>query len=360
MWLQIVPSFSSLKGMALHFETPPSASRPRAATPIAFVRAVVLAYERYGQDPSLALQAAQIAPQLLDDSQACITSSQMEILCDAAMRELDDEALGWFSRKLPWGSYGLLCRASLGSTTLGVAIKRWCRHHRLMTDDLALTLTIEGADAVVSIGERENFEAFREFCLVSSLRYLHGYACWVIDSRISLREVTFPFSRPLHGQVYPLIFPGPIIFDAPQAGFRFDARYLDLALRRNESALRTMLHRALPLTVLQYRHDRLLLQGVRTLLRMRPGEMRNAESLATELGLSVRSLHRQLHQEGASVQQLRDEVRCEYALELLHRTARPVKQVAQAVGFLNEKSFSRAFKSWTGRSPSEVRGDGET
>jgi AraC-like DNA-binding protein len=32
-----------------------------------------------------------------------------------------------------------------------------------------------------------------------------------------------------------------------------------------------------------------------------------------------------------------------------------VKQVALAVGFADEKSFSRAFKEWTGHSPGEVR-----
>ena len=103
---------------------------------MAFVNAVMLAYDRYGIDPRQALRAAQITPKSLNDPQMCITSAQMETLCNAAMRELDDEALGWFSRKLPWGSYGMLCRASLGAPTLGVAIKRWCRHHRLLTNDI--------------------------------------------------------------------------------------------------------------------------------------------------------------------------------------------------------------------------------
>jgi AraC-like DNA-binding protein len=319
------------------------------------VQAVLLAYERYGQDPGLALQAAQIAPTLLADPQACITAAQMETLCNAAMRELDDEALGWFSRKLPWGSYGLLCRASLGAPSLEVAIKRWCRHHRLLTGDLELSLRIEGDEGVVALAERQDFGPLREFCLVTSLRYLHGYACWAIDSRIPLRGVAFPFPEPAHGQVYPLIFPGPTVFNAPQAGFRFDARYLGLALRRDESALQAMLERALPLTVLQYRHDRLLQQSVRALLRTRSGELRNAEALAMALGVSTRSLHRQLQHEGVSLQALRDEVRREVALDLLRRTDWPVKQIAHTVGFLNEKSFSRAFKAWTGHAPSELR-----
>eukprot|EP01042_Synura_sphagnicola_P030363 gene30363-39127_t len=103
-----------------------------AATPIAFVRAIVLAYEARGKSPDHALAQAQIAPQLLQDDSARITAWQMEQISDAAMQELDDEALGWFSRRLPWGSYGMLARASISSPTLQVALARWCRHHGLL------------------------------------------------------------------------------------------------------------------------------------------------------------------------------------------------------------------------------------
>ena len=48
--------------------------------------------------------------------------------------------------------------------------------------------------------------------------------------------------------------PRPIIMGE----IRFDARYLALPLVRDEAALRQMLQRALPLTVRQYRRDRLL------------------------------------------------------------------------------------------------------
>eukprot|EP01035_Chromulina_nebulosa_P010029 gene10029-13512_t len=99
---------------------PASTPGAPAATPIAFVRAIVLAYERRGMRPDHALAQAQIAPQLLQDDSAHITAWQMEQISDAAMQELDDEALGWFSRRLPWGSYGMLARASISSPTLQV------------------------------------------------------------------------------------------------------------------------------------------------------------------------------------------------------------------------------------------------
>ena len=322
---------------------------------MAFVQAIVRAYALRGIDPSGALQTARIAPQEVANPQARVTAAQFEALNAHAMQELDDEALGWFSRRLPWGSYGMLCRASVTAPNLGVAIKRWCRHHRLLTEDITLALQVEGGVASVTITEHRDLGALREFCLVSCLRFLHGYACWAIDSRIPLREAHFPFAAPPHADAYPLMFTGTLHFGAAAARYSFDEQYLTLPLQRDERALRTMLKRALPLTVLQYRRDRLLGQRVRELLHAHPGSAHTAEALATLLHLSTRTLHRQLHEEGLSLQALKDEVRQAQAMDQLRRSQRPIKQVALAVGFRNEKSFARAFRAWTGVTPGEFR-----
>ena len=71
--------------------------------------------------------------------------------------------------------------------------------------------------------------------------------------------------------------------------------------------------------------------------------------------MSPRSLHRELKEEGASLQQLKDEVRFERAKDLLLRTSRPIKQIAAAAGFRNEKSFARAFREWSGEAPGGFR-----
>ncbi len=335
----------------------PILARPviQAATPMAFARAIAAAYSRDGRSPSAVLKLAQITPSQLAKAEARITAHQMEVLSGAAMQELDDEALGAFSRKLPWGSYGMLARASLSSPTLGVALKRWCRHHALIAGDILLRVTVAGATASITIEERRDLGAAREFSLVHVLRNIHGLACWSIDSRIPLQGARFPFAAPPHADAYPLLFPGPLTFDAAQASLQFDARYLALQLRRDEQALRQMLQRALPLTVLQYRRDRLLVQQVRHALAASPQQAHNAQGLAVLLNVSVRTLHRQLQEEGARLQQLKDEVRCGRAKDLLYRTAQPVKQVAAAVGFRNEKSFARAFRAWSGASPTEFR-----
>lgn len=327
---------------------------PVAATPMAFVRQLLLAYGRRGVDAGPALARAQIAPAELANPAATITSRQLERLAGEAMHELDDEGLGWFARRLPWGSYGMLARASLSAPTLGVALRRWCRHHRLLTDDVELTLEVAQGMATVTLREHRDIGPSREFCLVTLLRNLHGVACWLIDSRIALRQAEFPFPAPPHQSAYPVLFPGPVFFDAPVAALRFDAGYLALPLRRDDQAVGAMLRDALQLIVRPYRRDRLLVQQIRALLHSQPGAG-TANALAHALNLSTRTLHRQLREEGASLQALKDDVRRERAMDALGRSQRPIKQVAQAVGFGSEKSFARAFRQWTGESPADYR-----
>lgn len=341
--------------MPIYFTLHPMTPLPQAATPIAFVKAIVYAFQLRELNPLPALELSQIAPELLLDSQACISAGQMERISGLAMQELDDEALGWFSRRLPWGSYGMLARASLSAPNLGVAMKRWCRHHGLLTDDLLLGLTASGASARLTLTERRDLGPLREFCLVSLLRNFHGLACWLVDSRIPLTAAQFAYDAPAHRTAYSVLFTAPARFNQGQTAIEFDSSYLTLPLRRDEAALRQMLQRALPLTVLQYRRDRLLVQRVRQALTSHPQALHNACDLAALLAMSPRTLHRQLKDEGASLQALKDEVRQAQAKNLLLRTPRPIKQVADAAGFKNEKSFMRAFKGWSGQSPAEFR-----
>ena len=333
-----------------------TATPRRAVTPSAFVRGVVAAYARYGRDPADALNRGQVAPDLVNSPDGRVTAAQFETLAGHAMRELDDEALGWFSRRLPYGTYGMLCRASITAPTLEVALKRWCRHHRLLTDDVLLDLTVSDETAIISIREPRDLGGFREFCLVTLLRYVLGFSCWAVDSAIALRAAEFPYAKPEHVSVYPTIFCKTIRFGADRAQIVFDKHYLSLPLTRSAADLDNMLKGALKLTVLPYRRDRLLVERVRRVLRHARGRIPGADDVARELALSTRTMHRRLREEATSLRDLKEEAKLELARHELMRGRTPIKRIAELAGFRNEKSFSRAFRNWTGASPREFRG----
>jgi AraC-like DNA-binding protein len=346
--------------MSISFPLSPLLQGP-ALTPVSLVRGMVLAYAARGMSPAQALTAAQITPEQLQNPAGRITAAQMEAISGAAMRELDDEGLGCLGRALPWGSYGMLARASLSAPRLAVALKRWCRHHRLIAPDLPISLELLPGSGLarIQIRSREPWQRLHpdvaELCVVSVLRNIHGLASWWVDSRLPLLGTRLPYPAPPHADAYRVLFDGPCHFNATEGSIDIDARYLGLPLRRDEAAMNQLLQRALPLTVRSYRRDRLLVQRVRQALADEPASLHNADALAARLNLSVRTLHRQLKEEGASLQSLKDEVRRQRATDLLLRTRRPVKQVALESGFLNEKSFIRAFRGWTGQSPAEWR-----
>jgi AraC-like DNA-binding protein len=77
--------------------------------------------------------------------------------------------------------------------------------------------------------------------------------------------------------------------------------------------------------------------------------------VAATLFVSERTLKRRLQEEEASFQQLVDQVRLERAQELLRSTGMNLSQIADALGYADAANFTRAFKRWTGTSPSHYR-----
>jgi AraC-like DNA-binding protein len=175
-----------------------------------------------------------------------------------------------------------------------------------------------------------------------------------VDAPLALRRVQFPFTPPPHAEVYPRVFSSPVHFGAPQTMLQFDAEDQSLPLRRDTAALDQMLRRALPIMVWPYRREQRLSRRVRQLLAQ-PHTVHTAETLATQLAVSPRTLHRQLRSEGTSLQTLKDELRQRQATTLLLRTEQPLSRVARAAGFRNDKSFIRAFRQWTGMTPEQYR-----
>ena len=110
-----------------------------AITPVAFVRAIGRPIDAYSKDPGDALRGT--VAKFLSDPRNRVTGSPNANPVWRAIQELDDEALGWFSRR-PWGSYGdAVSGPPSDRQTLEVALKRWCRYHGLLTDDIALKFT---------------------------------------------------------------------------------------------------------------------------------------------------------------------------------------------------------------------------
>ena len=81
------------------------------------------------------------------------------------------------------------------------------------------------------------------------------------------------------------------------------------------------------------------------------------DSISEKLSLSRQTIFRKLKAEGTTFQEILDDLRHTMALGYLRRRKASVHEIAFLLGFSDPKSFTRAFKRWTGYSPHEVRAD---
>jgi AraC-like DNA-binding protein len=76
-------------------------------------------------------------------------------------------------------------------------------------------------------------------------------------------------------------------------------------------------------------------------------------SVARKLGVGLRTLQRRLAEEETSFADIVAQTRRDLAIAYLREQGWSVTEVAFSLGFADVSSFSRAFRRWTGVSPSQ-------
>jgi AraC-like DNA-binding protein len=98
-----------------------------------------------------------------------------------------------------------------------------------------------------------------------------------------------------------------------------------------------------------------LLERVRAQLAPGPEGYADLERVAQRLFMSARTLKRKLHGRGTTFRALLDDARFRQARHLLADPALDIQHVAVALGYRDPACFTRAFRRWSGRTPSQVR-----
>ena len=95
---------------------------------------------------------------------------------------------------------------------------------------------------------------------------------------------------------------------------------------------------------------------VRHLLRQQLVDPPPVSHLSAQLGLSERTLKRQLHNAGTSCRAILIELKVESATQYLQTTDLSVEKIAARLGYDSPSTFRNLFRKWTGKTPGEVRG----
>jgi AraC-like DNA-binding protein len=86
-----------------------------------------------------------------------------------------------------------------------------------------------------------------------------------------------------------------------------------------------------------------------------PGGHANESDIASSINVSQRSLQRKLREQGVSFSQLVENTRRELGLQYVRDPQHSFNEIAFLLGFTEPANFSRAFKRWYGKTPTEFR-----
>lgn len=165
-------------------------------------------------------------------------------------------------------------------------------------------------------------------------------------------EVTY--DPPPHAALYPELFGVPVRFGAQRNALQIDqvwittdseftpgSRYAFGLFTRHADSLLNELTLA---TTTRAQVEAAILP------RLHEGSL-SMDALARDMGMSRQTLYRRLKDDGVTFAEIHDALRHRMALDYLGARKASVNETAYLLGFSEASSFVRAFRRWTGRSP---------
>ena len=334
----------------------PQARTENGSISICFVQSAIAPVVEQGLDADALLRDAGISPSLLQMPQARVSPQNFSALWLAVARTLDDELFAQDSRRMKVGSFAMLAQNLVHSSTLQSALKRMVRTFNLLLDDFHCSIEIGERHASLNIAHTVGRRTSPVLGCETLLMMQHGLACWLIGRRIPILASAFCYPEPAHSAEYVRMYSPQPRFDHPITALTFDASYLELPAIQNQKTVADFVRKAPANIVLKYKNSTGLAAQIRRRLRAAARtEWPDFEAFATMLNMTPSTLRRRLQDEGQSFQEIKDQLRCDMAIDYLCHTANSVTEIACELGFSEASAFHRAFKKWTGANPGEYR-----
>ncbi len=326
---------------------------------IHYVIAALEGSRRQGVSSTELLRAAAIAPELLERPRSRVHVDQVTRLVQEIWQRLDDELMGFAHPPCPRGSFAFLTRNTLQQPTLRGILQEACEFYRLLGGAVDMRLLEQQDQARLEIRlarpELDPGQYLREYWMV----IWHRYPSWLLGESIPLQQVGFDYPAPDYLDELNYLFLCDEQFDQPCCYLTFPGAWLERAPARTQAELARFLDRS-PADLLTIPgEDTRYSARIRALLLHQSDALLDFpgfEQLATRFHLTAQTLRRRLRAEGTSYQQLKEELRRDLAIEKLTRQPQlTMSEIARLLGFTEARSFTRAFRHWTGVSPSAYR-----
>ena len=168
-------------------------------------------------------------------------------------------------------------------------------------------------------------------------------------------RILFRQSAPTNPAAYYSFFRCELQFDSDASVMVIDSAVADHPLPGFNAQLVTLLEQQIIDYLVRLDKQDIVGRTKSVIFEQLPSGHVSVEGVATELNSSVRTLRRKLRDKGTSFKELLSQTRRELGERYIHDNSLSLTEIAFLLGFSDSSSFSRAYRTWTGQSPSEQR-----
>jgi AraC-like DNA-binding protein len=312
--------------------------------------------ERHDLAPEPLFRAAGIDPQIIHDPHAYVARPKSDALMRSLAERVADPAFGLRAGQC-WhpSNLGTLGYAWLSSSTLRTGLKRVVRYWRIVIADVAVRLeeAPEGVEFVHTPPELDSIPDGIRGDIV--LAIIYDMCRTNFSHAFSPKRVAFRHPAPADETPYETLFGCPVAFAADANRLLIGRAEADHPLPTGNRDLAAAHDRILVEQLARFDKGNVVARFRASLLeRMTSGEF-SEEDIARDLHMSRRSLQRRLAEADAGYKSLVEDTRRDMALRYLRDPAKSATDVTFLLGYSQQSAFTRAFRRWTGMSPSEYR-----
>jgi len=330
-----------------------------------------LAIEK-GADPEQLLVNTGIRESVLRNPEANLNYEQFVELVNNSIRLTNEPALGlYYGTKLKFTTHGAMGQASVSSENLSGAIAAIIKYYRTRFAFIEMSFFIDGDEAVIQLDESLGLGTLKSFLIEALFVSIMDVSKFLFGPTLVKTGRCFvSYPAPVYVNRYYSFFVEPesgnsdfssqkmidmIKFNAPSNQLRFDKQFLMLPMVLANTVARRLAEQECEEQLKAVKETGSIVSKVTQLLQSDPETIPSMESVADSLHVTSRTLRRQLQAFGTSFQDLLADIRKKRALDLLQNTDKPVDEIAYELGYSDPSNFGRAFRKWTGTSPSGVR-----
>jgi AraC-like DNA-binding protein len=292
-----------------------------------------------------------------------VPGGQVERLWRAAVRRTGDPLVGLhMGETYSPGALDIVGYVVLSCATVGDVLDRLSRYARILNDGLRIEVERAGATThcrCVFVESMDNYLArWPDQAVDTTWAGLARELRRLAAEPLAATEIWVRHAPPDAAAVgeYARVLGAPVRFGAPEDRFVLPSTHLDVSVRSANPSLLAAFERHADAALASVEAGATRSHEVaRVLARRLKGTVPPLGDGARELAMSERTLQRALRGDGTSYQRLLDQVRRELAVSHLADPGTSAGQVGFLLGFSEPSAFHRAFRRWTGRTPSAFR-----